>query len=371
MKRLFPFLVILVTVLFMACGKRGGTPRVLVFSKSAGFHHSSIPAGVAAIQKLGLENGFQVDTTADAGIFNEDSLKNYAAVVFVSTTGNTLDQFQQAEFERYIQAGGGYVGIHAATDIGYDWGWYTRLAGALFDSHPRQQQATLNVVDKSHPSTQHLPDKWVRTDEWYNFKKINNDLKVLIKIDEKSYEGGKNGDNHPMAWYHDFDGGRAWYTELGHTDESYKDTLYLNHLLGGIQYAMGGNKALDYSKAHTPKPPAEDRFVKTVLTMGTLTEPTELTVLPNLDLLVAQRRGEIMLYKNGSKQIKQAGNLNVYWKSGVEGVNAEEGVLGIKADPNFKKNNWVYIFYSPADTSVNRLSRFEFRNDTLDPSLKR
>ena len=371
MKRLSLLLTISVTILMISCGKRSGSPRVLVFGKTAGFHHNSIPVGMAAIQKLGLQNNFQVDTTTDSRYFNDDSLKNYAAVVFVSTTGNVFDQFQSAAFERYIQAGGGFVGIHAASDIGNDWGWFTRMIGGLFLSHPKQQQATLLVVDKNHPSTQHLPEKWVRTDEWYNFQKLNPDVKVLIKIDEKSYEGGKNGDNHPMAWYHDYDGGRAWYTELGHTDESYSDSLYLGHILGGIQYAIGGNKTLDYAKAHTQIPPAEDRFVKTVLTQGTLTEPTELTILPSLDLLVAQRRGEIMLYKNSTKQIKQAGYLNVYWKSGIEGVNAEEGVLGIKADPNFAKNNWVYVFYSPADTSVNRLSRFEFKNDTLDPKSEK
>ena len=366
MKRLFLALPALLFVFLLSCNKREGSPRVLVFGKTAGFHHNSIPAGFAAIQKLGLQNNFRVDTTTDASYFNDDSLKNYAAVVFVSTTGKVFDAAQEASMERYIQAGGGFVGIHAASDIGNEWGWFTRMVGALFLSHPAQQDATLLVVDKTHPSTQHLPDKWVRKDEWYNFQKINPDLKVLIKIDEKSYEGGKNGDNHPMAWYHEYDGGRAWYTELGHTDESYSDSLYLGHLLGGIQYAIDGNKTLDYSKAKTQLPPAEDRFVKTVLTQGTLTEPTELTVLPSLDILVSQRRGEIMLYKNDTKQVKQAALLNVYWKSGIEGVNAEEGVLGIKADPNFKKNNWVYIFYSPMDTSVNRLSRFEFKNDTID-----
>jgi type 1 glutamine amidotransferase len=212
--------------------------RVLVYSKTRGFHHASIPVGVAAIQKLGAENKFAVDTTTDSTFFTKKTLKKYAAVIFMSTTGNVLNDEQQAAFQKYIQGGGGYVGIHAATDTEYDWPWYNQLVGAYFKSHPKQQKATINVVDPTHISTQHLPAKWERFDEWYNFKSLQNGLHVLLTIDEKSYTGGENGDVHPMAWYHDFDGGRAFYTELGHTDESFLDPLYLQHLLGGIRYAM-------------------------------------------------------------------------------------------------------------------------------------
>jgi len=362
----FLFLGIIVSVFFISCSnKRSGKPRVLVFSKTSGFRHSSIGAGKEAIQKLGAENGFETDTTENAEWFNEDSLANYSAVIFLNTTEDVLNYRQEAAFERYIQAGGGFVGIHAATDTEYDWMWYGKMVGGYFASHPHNQEAKLNVVDKSHPSTKHLPDTWIRTDEWYNFNKLNPDVKVLITIDEKSYEGGTNGNSHPMAWYHEYDGGRAFYTELGHTEESYKDSLYLQHILGGIQYAIGKNEKLNYAKAKTQMPPDEDRFVKTTLVQGEFFEPTEMTILPNLDILVAQRRGEILLYKNETHQVKQAGFLNVYWKTNNE-ANAEEGLLGIAKDPNFSKNNWIYMFYSPADTSVNRLSRFEFKNDTID-----
>jgi len=220
--QLFP--VILILFLF-SCNKRSGNPRVLVFAKTAGFHHESIAVGIPAIQKLGQENGFDVDSTTDASMFNEDTLKKYSAVVFLNTTGPLLNTHERIALERYIQSGGGYMGIHAAADAEYDWGWYNRLVGAYFLSHPRQQEAKLIVKDKTHPSTKHLPDVWTRKDEWYNFKKLNKDVHVLISIDEKSYEGGKNGDDHPMTWYHDYDGGRAFYTELGHTDESYSDPL--------------------------------------------------------------------------------------------------------------------------------------------------
>ena len=352
--------------IIVSCNKRSGKTRVLVFSKTTGFRRSSIGAGKLALIKMGQENNFVVDTTEDASYFTEDSLKNYSAVIFLNTTLDVLNSNQEADFERYIQAGGGFVGVHSATDTEYDWGWYGRLVGAYFDSHPEQQDATLNVVDQTNNSTKHLPKEWKRKDEWYNFKNISKDIKVLIKIDEKTYKGGKNADDHPMAWYHEFDGGRAFYTALGHTDESWTEENFLKHLLGGIQYAIGDNKELNYSNAKSQRAPDEDRFTKTMLTEGTLFEPTEMTILPNFDVLIAQRRGEIMLFKNQDKSIKQATLLNVYWKTDVPGVNAEEGVMGLQADPDFAKNHFVYIYYSPKDTSVNRLSRFKFENDTID-----
>mgnify|MGYP001603629551 FL=1 len=228
---LTPFLIL---ILF-ACNQRSGKPRVLVFTKTAGYHHSSIPVGVAAIQKLGSENGFDVDTTSDAAMFTDDTLKKYSALIFLSTTGPLFNTNQEISLQRYIEAGGGFMGIHAATDALYDWGWYNRLVGGVFDSHPEQQEAKLIINDRDHISTKHLPAEWTRKDEWYNFKKLNPDVHVLISIDEKSYKGGNNGDHHPMAWFHQYDGGRAFYTELGHTEEAYSYSLYLKHILGGIQ----------------------------------------------------------------------------------------------------------------------------------------
>lgn len=374
MKKIFPlFALVAIVIVYASCGnKRSGNPRVLVFSKTAGFRHSAIPSGKAAIIKLGRENGFDVDTTENAEYFNEDSLKNYAAVIFLSTTENVLDYRQEAAFERYIQAGGGFVGVHAATDTEYDWGWYGRLVGAYFNGHPKPQKAKFIIKDRDFIATKFFTDTiWERTDELYNFKKINPDVHVLITIDESSYEGGTNGAFHPMAWYHEYDGGRAFFTELGHTDESYNEANYLKHLLGGIQYAIGDNEELDYSKATSKLPPSEDRFTKTPLVQGEFFEPTEMTILPNFDILVGQRRGEIMLYKNDTKKVKQAGYLNVYWKTTTPGVNAEEGLLGLQKDPNFAKNNWVYIYYSPFDSSVNRLSRFTFKNDTIDNATEK
>lgn len=213
--------------------------KILVFTKTSGYHHQSIATAIPAIEKLGAENGFAVDATTDSTKFTSDNLKQYAAVVFLSTTGNVLGDAEQKAFEHYIEGGGGFVGVHAATDTEYDWPWYGKLVGAYFLKHPEQQVATLKIINRKTIATRHLPATWSRKDEWYNFKDVNPELKVLIEIDESTYKGGVNGAHHPMAWYHNYDGGRAFYTELGHTDESYSDPLYLKHLLGGIQYAMG------------------------------------------------------------------------------------------------------------------------------------
>ena len=171
------------------------TKRVLIFSKTAGYHHNSIAVGIPAIIKLGHENNFEVDTTTNSAKFTYDNLKHYAAVIFLSTTGDVLNDSQQAEFEKYIRAGGGFVGVHAATDTEYDWPWYGNLVGAYFKSHPAQQFAVLHVVDCNFIATKHLPADWRRFDEWYNFKWIAPGLHVLMKIDEKTYTGGANGDD--------------------------------------------------------------------------------------------------------------------------------------------------------------------------------
>ncbi|MGB3776044.1 MAG: ThuA domain-containing protein, partial [Leeuwenhoekiella sp.] len=370
MKKSFWVVALLSLFVFVGCDndKREGDPQILVFSKTTGYRHASIPKGIEALVKLGNENKFKVDTTENASVFASDSLKKYAAIVFLNTTGNVMNAAQEAGFERYIQAGGGFVGVHAATDTEYDWNWYGKLVGAYFTSHPAIQEADFVIKDKDFPATSFFTDSlWTREDELYNFKKLNPDVNVLISIDEKSYEGGENDNNHPMSWYHDYDGGRAFYTELGHTDESYTDPSYLKHLMGGLTYAMGDNKKLDYNKAVSQMPPDADRFSKTQLSQGAFFEPTEMTILPNYDVLVAQRRGEIMLYKEDSKEISQVGALDVYSKTlNTPGVNAEEGVMGLQKDPEFEKNHWVYVYYAPTgDKWINRLSRFKFEDDQL------
>lgn len=342
-----------------------------MFSKTAGFYHESIAEGKLALMKLAIANGYDVDTTSNAEWFNEDSLERYSAVIFLNTTGDILNHYQEVAFERYIQAGGGYVGIHAAADSEYDWGWYGRLVGGYFDSHPVPQEAAFHVVDAEHPATDSLPSTFTYHDEWYNFKELSPDIKVLITIDESSYEGGKNGTDHPIAWYHDYDGGRAFYTGFGHSADAFGDSLVTKHILGGIRYAIGENRKLNYNRVKSLPVPERQRFTKTQLQLGGLFEPTEMAILPNFDILVAQRRGELMRYSQETKEMKQVGFLDVYHRTEVPNVNAEEGFMGLALDPDFEENNYVYAFYSPADTSVNRLSRFVYANDTLDKSSEK
>ncbi|WP_053853214.1 ThuA domain-containing protein [Streptomyces sp. NRRL B-24085] len=218
--------------------------RVLVFSKTAGFRHDSIPDGVAAVRELGQSAGFAVDATEDAAAFTARNLRRYDAVVFLSTTGDVLAPAQQRAFEGYIRSGGGYVGIHAAADTEYNWAFYGGLAGAYFQSHPAIQPATVVVEDRSHPSTAHLGPAWNRTDEWYNYRSNPRDrAHVLASLDESSYTGGTMNGDHPIAWCQDYQGGRAFYTGLGHTKESYADPAFRGHLLGGIRYATGDARA--------------------------------------------------------------------------------------------------------------------------------
>ncbi|MCX6218419.1 ThuA domain-containing protein [Spirosoma sp.] len=341
-----------------------GPKRVLVFSKTKGWKHTSIPFGIAALQKLGRENAFRVDTTKNADYFNDDSLRHYTAVVFLSTTGNVLNQKQQAAFERYIQAGGGYMGIHAAADTEYDWPWYNKLAGGYFASHPSNsnvRKATVDVTDKNHASTAHLPDHWERTDEWYNYRSLYSDLTVVANLDESTYDGGINGSNHPIAWYHEFDGGRAYYTGGGHEDSSFSEPLFVQHLLGALNWVMGSGKPLDYSKAYATVTPEENRFVKTVL-VNDLNEPMELAVAPDGRVFFTERSGNLSVYNSRTNKSQLVHRFDVPTKAG-------HGVQGITLDPNFAANHFLYVYYSPQFTQepFYNLSRFVVKDDnTLD-----
>ncbi|KAA9339427.1 ThuA domain-containing protein [Hymenobacter busanensis] len=219
--------------------KPAETPRVLVFYKTTGFRHGSIPVAMQAIQQRSAAENMVVDTTNNAGRFTTEGLKPYAAVVFLSTTGDVLNPTQQTAFEGYIRGGKGFVGIHAATDTEYDWPWYNGLVGAYFFGHPNIQRATVRVSNTTHASTSMLPAAWVREDEWYNFRDLYPGLTVLATLDESTYSGGTMGATHPIAWYHAYDGGRAFYTAGGHTDESYAEPLFMQHVMGGIKYAVG------------------------------------------------------------------------------------------------------------------------------------
>jgi cytochrome c len=339
--------------------------KVLVFSSTKGFRHSSIKAGKAAFLKLATEKGFQVDTTENAAVFTENNLKKYRAVVFLSTTGNVLNDAQQNAFERFIQAGGGYLGVHAATDTEYDWPWYTKLAGGQFASHPGRpnvQVGKMHVLDKSHISTAHMPESFDRKDEFYDIKNFNKDVKVLVTVDEKTYKEGKMGDYHPMAWYHEYDGGRSFYTNWGHTDETFSEALVLDHIWGGLQWVSSGADVNYSKKLRTGILPEDNRFTKTILDTN-LDEPTELAVTEGGKIFFAERKGKLKMYDPKKGKTKVIADLNVFSKF-------EYGLMGVNIDPNYNKNKWIYLFYSPqtgqADTAQH-LSRFVYDDvkDTL------
>jgi len=227
--------LLLASVLSMSCK----TPdKVLVFTKTEGFRHDSIETGVKTLQQLGEENGFEVTHTEAANMFSVHNLKQYNLVVFLNTTGNVLNSDQEEAFENYIKNGGSFVGVHSATDTEYKWPWYGKLVGAYFLSHPEQSKAEITVIDANHQSTRHLPNPWSHFDEWYNFKTISPNINILLMLDETSYKGGENGNNHPIAWYQEYDGGRMFYTGLGHTKASYANPVFRKHLLGGMLYCL-------------------------------------------------------------------------------------------------------------------------------------
>ena len=368
MPRLFPSLrlfmgLLVIVLLIQSCNPT--PPRVLVFSKTKGWKHTSIPFGIDAIYKLGRENGFLVDTTNNSKFFDDYNLKQYHAVIFNNTTRNVLNAEEQAAFERFIQAGGGYVGIHAAADTEYEWPWYDNLVGAHFASHPHNpnvRTATVNVTDKQHVSTADLPNQWKRTDEWYNYRSFYSDLKVLAYLDENTYEGGTNGANHPIAWYHEFDGGRAFYTGGGHTDSSFSEPLFLKHLLGGIKYAMGTGR-LDYRKSYAVAEPDENRFVKTVL-VNDLNTPMELAVANDGRVFYTElRTANLSVFDTKTGKNSLVYQFNVATKGGT-------GLIGVTLDPNFDSNNYIYLYYSPPidkEPIIFNLSRFIVAKDnTLD-----
>src|SRR5690606_9376438 len=291
----FKTLVLLICVAsFYSCQqKRDGDPKILVFTTSDKDSSNANSVGAAAIMKLGVEHKFDVDTTSNAARFIEDSLKNYAAVVMLNTSGNTLDKYQEVAFERYIQAGGGVLAIQSIKDTEVDWGWYQRL-----------------------------------------FSSNNSD-----DLSQQEIEGGRVASLQKKEAY---------------SNSLFSDKNYMSQLLQGIEYVVGKNYVLDYKKAKAKPVPTDADFTKVTMAKGELFEPTEMAILPDLSILIAQRRGELLLLDQKTSKVEQVGFLDVYHETGNPKVNAEEGFMGLTLDPDFEKNNYIYAFYSPKDTSVNR-----------------
>jgi type 1 glutamine amidotransferase len=252
MKNLFYLGLIL--FLFSACAKTNSTAiadvlkveqtqmkKVLVFTKTLGWRHKSIETGVATFKEFGRKHMLVVEHTEDSLVFSRKRLDQYDAIVFLSTTGNVLDKAGQDAFEKYIQKGGSYLGVHAAADTEYDWPWYGRLVGGYFESHPNNpnlRKATVDKTANSHKSVAHYPKSFSREDEWYNYKNINPAVTTVLTLDESTYEGGTNGNFHPIAWYHLYDGGKAFYTGGGHTKEAFAEEGFRRHLEEALQWCL-------------------------------------------------------------------------------------------------------------------------------------
>ncbi|MCD9020607.1 ThuA domain-containing protein [Cohnella silvisoli] len=332
--------------------------KVLVFSKTAGFRHDSITAGIAAIQSMGAASNFQVTVAEDASLFTTVNLAQYSSVIFLMTTGDVLNAAQQTAFEGYIRSGKGFVGIHSASDTEYTWPWYGSLVGSYFDSHPAVMQANIKVADQAHPSTSTLPKNWTRTDEWYNFKSNpRGAVHVLATLDETTYTGGNMGYDHPIAWCQRYEGGRSWYTGGGHEASSFSETAFKQHILGGILWASG-QSAGDCSATVFNS----SNYAKQEIITGA-NAPVAFDITDDGRVYYIERTtGKVQVYKPATSAVTTAATLPVF--SGNE-----DGLMGIALDPNFITNGFLYLYYSPAgSTAVNRLSRFTAANDVIDLS---
>ncbi|WP_339899263.1 ThuA domain-containing protein [uncultured Gilvimarinus sp.] len=342
---------------------------VLIFSKTAGWVHESIPAGVAAVTELVEARDLTPVATDDANIFTDDKLQQMAAVVFVNTTGDILNDQQQLAMERYIQAGGGFVGIHAAADTEREggWHWYRRLVGAAFESHPSDpsnvQRAKVKVVDSHHPATQTMPHEFSIADEWYDFSGLSDLRQDLLVVDERSYQGGSHGAYHPIAWYQAFDGGRSFYTGLGHTKQTFSDPRFLQHLAGGLDYAIGERQPLDYTAVR----PDPRRFAREVL-VDNLDEPVSFDVTDDYaGAMIAQRQGKLFWLDVASRELQTMAEFDVF----APKKKIEFGLVAVAFDPGFKHNNQIYVMYNLEDESgqaelLQRVAQFSVNNKKVD-----
>jgi cytochrome c len=378
---------------------------VLVFSKTVGYRHASIPDGITMIQRLGVEHGFQIYATDDASVFSDAGLARFRVVVFNNTNGRDgaiLDPEQRAAFQRWIRAGGGFVGIHAASNTERDWPWYGQLVGTYFAGHAPLQLHDVKVADRSHPSTAHLPRRWAREDEPYVFTgDPRGKVHVLATVDESTYardnrntgnnasgqpdgspgrnpdgnpdgHPGRNpdgadpetapsgvrsgaagngravdeveGGDHPVAWCHEFEGGRSWYTSAGHTKKTYQDDAFMRHVLGGIMWAAGAAPG-DCGAT------VESNFEKVALDRET-DDPLDLDIAPDGTVYFVERGGAVKAWSPAQRSTSQIAKLDVF-------LAHSHGMHGIALDPQFATNRWMYLYWTPkAGPDVIKLSRF-------------
>ncbi|MEU7859348.1 ThuA domain-containing protein [Nonomuraea sp. NPDC049141] len=336
--------------------------KVLLFSKTASgaYRHDSIPAGVAMFQQLAADNNFQLDQSEDSAVFTTATLNTYDAVIMLQTSGMVWDNDAQRQaFQAYVRSGHGVVAIHNATDMNietqFPWWDQIALAGAHMTAHSAILQGTAKVADKVHPSTKGLPDRWVRSEEWYNFdKNLRGSVHVLVSADETTYDAGpsKMGADHPISWCHNPEGGRVWATAMGHQASSYSESPFKQHLLGGVKWAAG---AAPGDCGGT----VAARFQKVTLD-GAPDQPMELDVAGDGRVFYVSRSGKVNLIPANGGGTRVIATLPVY-------DGGEDGGIGLALDPNFATNGWIYVNYSPSNGGeVNRVSRFTFNGTSLD-----
>jgi cytochrome c len=337
-------------VLFSCSGNKEN--RILVFYKNT-TNQQQLAQAANVLAEYAAKDNLQVDTTTSDAYFVEDSLKHYGAVVFLHTSQDVLGTRQQNEFERFVQAGGGFVGIHAAGGSQYQWPWYNKMLGARIgkqqDSVLAVGKVIMQLVSQKESASDDLPASWSQSDVLYKVEAASPDIKVVAETEQKM----------PISWVREFDGGRMFYTAAGGAMESYKDDRFLKHVFGGIKYAMEGG-ALNYDEAYTERMPDQNRFLQVVLD-SYLDEPIEMEVMSDGRVLFIERGGNIKLYDPEQKVTKVVYKLDVHTQG-----NYEDGLLGLELDPDYDMNGYVYLYYSPVGSqAVQNLSRFELLGDSF------
>ncbi|WP_406144085.1 ThuA domain-containing protein [Streptomyces sp. NBC_01012] len=393
------------TTLSLPTPPGGADVRVLVFHATAGEESPTVDAGIAAIEKIGLtgpESGrFETVATDDAGVFTDKKLGKYNAVVFLTGGGDVLDPEQEAGLEAYMEAGGGFLGIHDAARTEPYSDWFTGLVGArpAADSPKDVQRATVEIGDRQHPATKNLPLEWKRPDTWLNWENNpSGDVHTVARVRELTYDPGKsaNGWDHPVSWCRDYDGGRSFYTAMGGTAASFSETDFRDHLRGALDWTSRTSQAdckatidSNYTAERVTQPnqpgqndqigephglvTAKDGRIFYIGRGGTDSSVPVVTDWDDPD--VGKGEGEIHVYDPKTKEVTLAGKLSVFGNKGGgdELVKVEEGLLGIELDPDFATNGWVYLHYTPhakidrdKQMAVRQVSRF-----TLDQATNK
>ena len=357
---LIAFAVVLLAITTTAAAAPAGPAageKVLLFTKTVGYRHDSIPAGVTMFQQMAADNGWQLTHTEDSSVFTDATLSTFDVVVMFQTSGMVwTTAAQRTAMQNYVRGGGGVVAIHNATDMNIEneFPWWDQMLGMTMTQHSATVAGTAKVADHAHPSGQGLPDRWNRTEEWYNFNRnARGDVHVLATADETTYDPGSSrmGADHPISWCRNFEGGRLWATAMGHQASAYSEPLLRTHILGGVRTAAGSLPA-------DCGPTVWASYDKVELDSNTVA-PGTLDVASDGRVFYTQYGGQLKIYKPSTRTTVTAGTLNVY-------AGGEDGLAGVALDPNFATNNWVYLYYSPAGTQeINRVSRFTVNGDSL------